>query len=282
MTAKSDVWMPLFVADYLKDTRHLSCTEHGAYLQLLMHAWTNGGTIPSSDARLAIITGLAPRQWKAVRPAVLGFWQLQGDGQAYTHKRVEQELERARKITEKRSKAGSKGAANRWQSDGKSHGKAITKGIANPSQNDGPSHSPYSVSKDTDAEASKIDPDKKAWQEAIAVLSQQGRMKEAQARSAFGRLLSANGLQARDMLPAIAQAITNQTQDPVSYLAKAAGGVSQRRGGGTAAPTPADEITRDDWIRRVGMYRKDGMWLGSWGPRPDERGCVCPADLLEA
>lgn len=281
MTAKNDVWMPLFVADYLKDTRHLSCTEHGAYLQLLMHAWTNGGAIPASDARLAIVTGLSPRQWKPIKPVVLGFWQLNGDGQSYTHKRVEQELERARRVTEERSKSGRKGAANRWQKDSKRHDKAMANSMANPSQNDGPSPSPSSVSKDTGAEAPSIDPDKKAWQDGVAVLVQHGGMKEPAARSLFGKLIRDGGFQAKDLLPAITQAMANQTQDPAAYLRKAAEGMAKRRAGGSAAPAPADEITRDDWIRRVGMFRKDGMWLGSWGPRPGERGCICPADLLE-
>lgn len=68
---------------------------------------------------------------------------------------------------------------------------------------------------------------------------------------------------------------------PAAYLIKAAAGISQRRSGGSAAPAKPDEITRDDWIRRVGMFRKDGMRLGAWGPRPGEPRCIGPPELLE-
>lgn len=139
----------------------------------------------------------------------------------------------------------------------------------------------YSDTDVSGAEPPSIDPEKKAWDDAVSLLTTAGRMKPGPARGFIGKLKADHGIDAKDLLPAIGQAIANGTQDPAAYLRKAAEGIGQRRAGGSAPPTKPDEIGRYDWIRRVCMFRKDGMWLGSWGPRPGERGCICPPDLLE-
>jgi uncharacterized protein YdaU (DUF1376 family) len=50
-------WMPLYIADYRKDTAHLSAAEHGAYLLLIMHYWSTG-SLPVEDAPLARIAAM--------------------------------------------------------------------------------------------------------------------------------------------------------------------------------------------------------------------------------
>jgi hypothetical protein len=55
-------WMPLHIADYLADTGHLTATEHGAYLLLIMHYWQNG-SLPENQRMLARIGKLSKLQW---------------------------------------------------------------------------------------------------------------------------------------------------------------------------------------------------------------------------
>ena len=52
MPATHETWFPLYVADYLRDTQKLQAEQHGAYLLLLMEAWTHGGAIPEDPEEL--------------------------------------------------------------------------------------------------------------------------------------------------------------------------------------------------------------------------------------
>jgi len=104
-------WMPLYVADYLADTMHLSAEEHGAYLLLIMHAWLNNGELPVDDERLRRITKMDAKSWKVSWSEVSRFFYKDGD--FYRHKRIEKELQRADDIIDKRSQAGKASAAKR-------------------------------------------------------------------------------------------------------------------------------------------------------------------------
>ena len=89
---KTDIWMPLYIGDYLADTSRLTTEQHGAYLLLLMDYWRNG-RLPDDDAVLANITRLSAEAWEKHRGVLQGFFQGQ-DGE-WVHLRVEQEKDKS-------------------------------------------------------------------------------------------------------------------------------------------------------------------------------------------
>ncbi len=102
----SQPWMPLYVGDYLADTRRLSTLEHGAYLLLIMDYWQNG-SLPNDDGALARIAGLTGKEWASVRKAISPLFH---DG--WTHKRIDAELQRSRD----KSQSARSSAAASWRS----------------------------------------------------------------------------------------------------------------------------------------------------------------------
>ncbi len=116
MGRATDQWMPLYVADYLRDTQDLSTEEHGAYLLLLMRAWTSDGLLPADDERLRRIVRMDAKAWTRSRGVLLDFFRKVPDG--LRHKRVDAELERAGEVVEKRRAAGKASAEARAKKRG--------------------------------------------------------------------------------------------------------------------------------------------------------------------
>lgn len=100
-------YMPLFVADYLGDTRHLTTEQHGAYLLLLMAMWRGGGVLPDDPSRLARTVGLRPQRWEAISAEVLAMF-VREDG-ALSHPRLSREMERYEKTLTQKRGAGARG-----------------------------------------------------------------------------------------------------------------------------------------------------------------------------
>lgn len=105
-------YMPLFVADYLADTRHLSAAQHGAYLLLIMNYWQRGGPLPDDDVKLARIVGLGPREWLRHRAIISEFFSV-SDG-SWAHSRIDAELSRVEAKSLKSKKAAQASVERRF------------------------------------------------------------------------------------------------------------------------------------------------------------------------
>ncbi|HQT89127.1 MAG TPA: DUF1376 domain-containing protein [Acidiphilium sp.] len=122
---KIDAWMPLYIADYLADTQHLTAEQHGAYLLLLMQQWRSG-PLPIDLEELAMMAKLDAANFrKKVWPKVSKFFDQTDEG--YSQKRLAAERTTAEGISAKRAVSGRAGATNKWSSVGQNPGEATDK-----------------------------------------------------------------------------------------------------------------------------------------------------------
>jgi uncharacterized protein YdaU (DUF1376 family) len=104
--AKVDIWMPIYIGDYLGDTMRLTTEQHGAYLLMLMEYWRTG-PLPDDDDELAAITKLDVDRWLAHRKKLSRFFVIE-DG-VWRQKRIERELAAAQSRRKAATENGKKG-----------------------------------------------------------------------------------------------------------------------------------------------------------------------------
>lgn len=102
-------WMPLYIADYLADTSRLTLEQHGAYLLLIMDYWRNGPP-PDDQAILSRIVGATEKQWSAIAPVLQRLFRVESG--LWRHKRIDEELARAKRISNIRSEIATNRHAN--------------------------------------------------------------------------------------------------------------------------------------------------------------------------
>ena len=153
MTSKVDIWMPLYIADYLADTSRLTTEQHGAYLLLLIDYWRNG-PLPDDDVVLAQITRMSHDAWSNSRSTLQAFFKQESS--KWIHGRVEAELSKAKHNSEANSRRAKAAAQARWntESNSKSNAPSMPRAVLEDMLEECPSPSPSEVIKtNTSAEA---------------------------------------------------------------------------------------------------------------------------------
>ena len=107
--SKSDVWMPIYIGDYLADTMRLSTVQHGAYFLLMMEYWRQG-PLPDNADELSAIVRADRKTWdKSIWPVLKRYFTLGDDGLLH-QKRADEERANASGLKAKRTAA----AQARW------------------------------------------------------------------------------------------------------------------------------------------------------------------------
>lgn len=256
-------FMQLYVSDYLGDTRHLSCEQHGAYLLLLMTMWNAGGNLPDDDTKLARMVCLSVKKWRAIRDDILAFFVV-NDG-TISHNRMTKELRKSEAKSQSRASAGAKGYAAKALK----HNKPAQ---ANASAL--PKHSPDT--RDHIAASQQRAPD------LVDRLSEAAGMRGnltpglAFAGEIIGLMQAGYDLDT-DILPAI-RAKPNARARTWGYFVPQIRDAVERRKAAASVPAPARKAI--DWQERLAAFHDQDIWPHSWGPKPGEPGCGAPAELL--
>jgi uncharacterized protein YdaU (DUF1376 family) len=138
--SRPDIWMPLFVGDYLRDTSRLTRDQHGGYLLLIMDYWVKG-PLPDDDEQLAAIVKANLEEWSRLRPRLEPFFRVEAG--MWHHKRIDEERGKAAAQIERleqlaragREAQGGLRKAGRFVSVERSHRSATVNAAANATAN---------------------------------------------------------------------------------------------------------------------------------------------------
>lgn len=109
--ANADIWMPLYIGDYLADTSRLTTEQHGAYMLLIMDYWRNGPP-PNDPQVLAQITRMSADAWSNAQAMLATFFSIEAG--VWRHNRIDAELAEAKENKVKAVAKAAAAAGARW------------------------------------------------------------------------------------------------------------------------------------------------------------------------
>lgn len=102
------IWTAFFWRDYIADTRSLTNTQRGMYVDLMAEYYISGKPlVANATVLLQLCQAFTEADQASLRDVLSRFFTLDGD--VYRHKRIDQELTKSIDLSNKRRKAGSIG-----------------------------------------------------------------------------------------------------------------------------------------------------------------------------
>lgn len=297
MATKADTWMPLYIADYLRKTMHLTRDQHGAYLLLIMACWDRGGRLPNDSGQLAGIARATPAEWKRLAPVLLPFFEIDGDH--LCQGRVIAEHEKAARLSGARREAGRQGGRPRKQSESEQKPNGFANGKQTGLQTETPARV-RSLPSPLPSEESPLPPDGGANRpitvrkaDVDAIWSDAPRpARERSSRSDVERSLKAAAGRGRapDAVRrglAAYWASDQASKDGGAFVKGVHRMIEGDRWEGFVEEPEAGSMLEppieDHWAKRFREYRRNGYWNRlEWGAPPDKPGCTLPPELLMA
>jgi len=101
-------YMRMYWGNYFRQTKHLTRSQHGAYLMLLSSLWSEGGKLPADDATLSRHALCTPKEWAEMKAVIMPFFDVRRG--KLSNRKVTEELAHYEAIVGKRKSAGKAGA----------------------------------------------------------------------------------------------------------------------------------------------------------------------------
>ncbi len=289
--------MLLWTDAYMADTSHLTTTEHGAYLLILMAMWRAGGALPDDETRLARTARLPLDKWRRIAPSVMEFMTVENG--SVTQKRLRLEFEIASCKAQKLSNAGRAGGRAkalknlmRVPSDARETPEAI--GCDQPSgslaipitRNQTPVNTTSLCSVDGPAQTPKPEKQKRAKAKtAIAENAQptETDKKKAEESGMTTATFRHEWQKFRDHHLKLASQMADWQAAWRTWVLGWQDRKSLQFVGVSAAMT-GDKISDDTWRQRVKTWvsggKRDSQWFEFYGPMPGRSGCQVPPSIL--
>jgi len=291
----SHAWMPLYVADYLADTGHLSTLEHGAYMLLIMHYWQTGA-LPDDDRKLARIARMQVNEWSDIRDTMAEMFSA-----GWTHKRIDAELAHAEDVISKRSAAAKAMHAKRI-ADARRVARNSTAGadacaphldVQTALQSPSPLQEEAGASSAREPDVMVGDfPEAVVKRHRLALVAAFGGGASAPVDiGLFTTWVAAYGWDPEVIAATIMGHLGDAAKRAkgMKYWEKVVREVFEKRASAPAPPPkgpppkPADpqEISAGRWLELLEMRRINGTWAAArYGPPPGDPGCLVPAEVL--
>ena len=259
--SKPDVWMPLYIGEYLADTMRLTTVQHGAYMLLLMQYWKSG-PLPDDEAELAGITKMEPRAWAKISASLRRFFTIGEDGLLH-QKRADAERQKAADISAKRRQASMQRTDRKPAEPDQNGGGEDASEVQLQVQLQELLHTharglPPSPSKkeDSEAKASDAEPASKppsprdlVWSQGVPLLAHLTGKSPSQCRSLLGKMLRDLRDDCPKLLLVLQQAQEARPVDPLAWLNAA------------TQPRLSPALSRDERILQAAGLLDDGMTL---------------------
>lgn len=138
MTKKTDIWLPVYCGDYLKDTQDLTLTEHGAFFRLMMAYWQLGPLDQTNGKCFRIAGAYTQEEQQAVQTIIDRFFYVE-DG-LIRNKRLD--AEKIRSIEFKNKQAANGRLGGRPPKNNPDNNPKETQAFCLDNPNGNPNHNP--------------------------------------------------------------------------------------------------------------------------------------------